>query len=235
MRLLAVSLLTIFTGQISNVYAENQSEVLKDETARLNYSVGYQIGSDFKYQEFEVRPEAVLKGIEDAISGSGSAMSKAEMRQTMADVGKQVAELKNKKRQQQINDYTEKNRQFLLENGKKTGIITTASGLQYRVREQGGGGGGKHPKADDKVMVHYRGRLIDGAVFDSSHKRGKPASFQVNKVIQGWTEALQLMRRGDHWQLFIPSELAYGEKGAGSAIPPNSTLIFDVEILSIQK
>ena len=235
MRLLAVSLLTIFTGQVGYVYAEDQPAALKDETAKLNYSVGYQIGSDFKYQEFEVRPEAVLKGIEDAISGTDSLMSRAEMRQTMADVGKQVAELKKKKRQQQISDYAEENRQFLLENGKKTGIITTASGLQYRVREQGGGGGGKHPKADDKVMVHYRGRLIDGTVFDSSHKRGKPASFQVNQVIKGWTEALQLMRRGDHWQLFIPSELAYGTKGAGATIPPNSTLIFDVEILSIQQ
>ena len=230
MRLLAVSLLTIFAGQISTVYADDQSEVLKDETAKLNYSVGYQIGSDFKLQEFEVRPEAVLKGIEDAMSGSNGLMTKQEMQQTMADVGKQVADLKQKKRQQ-VSDYTEKNKQFLVENGKRPAITTTASGLQYRVLEQGGG---KHPRLDDKVMVHYRGKLLDGTQFDSTHNK-KPATFQVNKVIKGWTEALQLMQRGDHWQLFIPSELAYGVKGAGTTIPPNSTLIFDVELISIQQ
>ena len=229
MRLLAVSLLTIFTGQISTVYAEGQPAVLNDEAAKLNYSVGYQIGSDFKQQEFEVRPEAVLKGIEDAMSGSKALMTKQEMRQTMADVGKKVADLKRKKRQQ-VGSYTEKNKQFLVENGKRPAITTTASGLQYRILEQGGG---NHPKLNDKVLVSYRGKLIDGTQFDSS--RNKPASFQVNKVIKGWTEALQLMRRGDHWQLFIPSELAYGTKGAGSDIPPNSTLIFDLEILSIRK
>ncbi len=229
MRLLAVSLLTIFTGQISFVYAEDQPAVLKDEAARLNYSVGYQIGSDFKQQEFEVRPEAVLKGIEDAMSGSNGLMTKQEMRQTMADVGKKVADLKRKKRQQ-VSGYTEKNKQFLVENGKRPAITTTASGLQYRVLETGGG---NHPKPDDKVMVRYRGKLVDGTPFDSS--RDTPAIFQVNKVIKGWTEALQLMRRGDHWQLFIPSELAYGVKGAGSTIPPNSTLIFDVELISIQQ
>jgi len=234
MRLLAVSLLTIFAGQISNVYAEDQSEVLKDQTEKLNYSVGYQIGSDFKYQEMEVRAEAILRGINDAISGSNALMSRAEMRQTMADVGKKVAELKKKKKQQVMDAYAEKNRQFLDKNGKKARVVTTGSGLQYRVLEEGGGGGGKHPKADNKVLVHYSGRLIDGTQFDSSRKRGKPASFQVNQVIKGWTEALQLMSRGDRWQIFIPSELGYGEKGAGTTIPPNSTLIFDVEILSIQ-
>ena len=231
MRLLAVSLLTIFTGQISFVHAEEQSAVLKDDAAKLNYSVGYQIGSDFKQQEFEVRPEAVLKGIEDAISGNKGLMSKAEMRQTMADVGKKVAELKKKKRQQ-VGGYTEKNKQFLVENGKKPGVTTTKSGLQYRVNKPGRG---NSPKSTDKVLVHYRGRLITGTEFDSSYKRGKPASFQVNKVIKGWTEALQLMKQGDHWQLFIPAELAYGVKGMGTTIPPNSTLIFDIEFISIQQ
>ena len=230
MRLLAVTILTIFAGQISYVYADDKSEVLKDETARLNYSVGYQIGSDFKQQEFEVRSDAILRGIEDALSGTNYLMSREEMRRTMADVGQKVAELKQKKREQVIS-YTEKNRQFLVENGKKNGITTTKSGLQYRVNKPGRG---NHPKLDDKVLVHYRGRLINGTEFDSSYKRGKPAAFQVNKVIKGWTEALQLMKQGDHWQLFIPSELAYGTKGAGTIIPPNSTLIFDIEFISIQ-
>lgn len=232
MRLLAVSLLTIFTGQISYVHADEQSKVLKDETAKLNYSVGYQIGSDFKQQEFEVRAEAVLRGIEDAVSGSNALMSKQEMRETMADVGKKVADLKKKKRQQ-VGGYTEKNRQFLVENGKKPGITTTDSGLQYRVNRPGRGL--SYSGLSDSVLLHYRGRLINGTEFDSSIKRGKPARFQVNQVIKGWTEALQLMKRGDHWQLYIPSELAYGAKGAGTNIPPNSTLIFDIELISIQK
>ncbi len=236
MRILAVFLFTIATGIINNSYAAEQPEVhkdvLKDEMARLNYSVGYQIGSDFKYQELEVREEAVLRGIEDALSGSDALMSKQEMRQTMADVGKQVAELKKKKRQDII-DYTEKNRQFLLENAKKPGVITTASGLQYRVKEDGRGQG-KHPGLSDRVLVHYSGKLIDGTGFANSRQRGTPDYFQVDKVIKGWTEALQLMRQGDHWQIVVPAELAYGESGSGTSIPPNSTLIFDLELISIK-
>jgi FKBP-type peptidyl-prolyl cis-trans isomerase FklB len=241
MRILAVFLFTITTGLINNGYAAEQPEVLdnvhkdvlKDEAARLNYSVGYQIGSDFKYQELEVREEAVLRGIEDALSGSEALMSKQEMRQTMADVGKHVAELKKKKRQNII-EYTEKNRQFLVENAKKPGVITTASGLQYRVKEDGRGVG-KPPGLTDRVLVHYRGKLIDGTGFDNSRQRGKPDYFQVDKVIKGWREALQLMRQGDHWTIFVPAELGYGEAGAGSSIPPNSTLIFDIELISIKK
>jgi FKBP-type peptidyl-prolyl cis-trans isomerase FklB len=158
-------------------------------------------------------------------------MTPEEMRKTMGDMGKHVAELKQKK-MQQIGDYTEKNKQFLVENGKKPGVITTDSGLQYRVNKPGRGN--KSPGLTDRVMVHYRGRLINGTEFDSSYKRGKPASFQVNKVIKGWTEALQLMKQGDHWQLFIPAELAYGAKGSGTTIPPNSTLIFDIEFISME-
>ena len=237
MRILAVFLFTIATGIINNSYAAEQPEVhkdvLKDETARLNYSVGYQIGSDFKYQELEVREEAVLRGIEDAMSGSDALMSKQEMRQTMADVGKQVAELKRKKKQQQITSYSEKNRQFLLENAKKPGVITTASGLQYRVKEKGRGKG-EHPGLNSKVLIHYRGKLIDGTGFANTRQRGTPDYFQVDKVIKGWTEALQLMRQGDHWVIVVPAELAYGESGSGTSIPPNSTLIFDIELISVK-
>ena len=235
MRLSAVFMLTFFTGQAGYVNADNQPQELIDDTAKLNYSVGYQIGSDFKYQDIQVRSKAIIQGIEDAISGGDALMSKQEMQQTMADLGKKVTELKQKQRQQISKDYAEQNRQFLLENAKRKGIITTKSGLQYRVIEQGGGGGGIHPGPDDKVYVNYSGRLINGTEFDSSRKSGKPVTFQVNQVIKGWSEALQLMRRGDHWLLFIPAELAYGEKGAGTAIPPDSTLIFDVELISIQK
>ena len=234
-----LALLLFTTIMTANIYASElvaeQPGVLKDETAKINYSVGYQIGDDFRQQELEIRSEAVLRGIQDALSGNDALMTRQEMRNTMAELGKHVAELKKKNRQELLQKRLEQNQKFLADNAKKRGITTTASGLQYRVLEQGGGGGGKSPKLNDTVLVHYRGKLIDGTVFDSSYSRNKPTSFQVNKVIKGWTEALQLMRRGDHWQLFIPSALAYGEQGAGTKIPPESMLIFDVELISIQK
>ena len=121
-------------------------------------------------------------------------------------------------------------RVYLEENAKKEGVKVLESGLQYKVEKEGTGA---TPKATDKVRVHYTGRTIDGKVFDSSEQRGTPAEFGVNQVIPGWVEALQLMKEGDRWQLTIPSDLAYGERGAGESIPPNSTLIFDVELLKV--
>ena len=120
---------------------------------------------------------------------------------------------------------------FLDENGKREGVITLPSGLQYEVMRDGNG---DMPAATDTVVTHYRGTLIDGKEFDSSHRRGEPARFPVNRVIAGWTEALQLMKVGSKWKLFIPSSLAYGERGAGRAVGPNATLIFEVELLAIQ-
>jgi len=133
---------------------------------------------------------------------------------------------------QQLADKNQKEGEvFLAENKKKKGVITLPSGLQYQVIKEGTG---KIPKATDTVTTHYRGTLIDGTEFDSSYKRGEPASFPVNGVIKGWTEALQLMKVGSKWQLFIPSNLAYGPQGAGQAIGPNATLIFEIELLSIK-
>jgi len=120
---------------------------------------------------------------------------------------------------------------FLKTNAAKPGVVTLDSGLQYQVLKEGDG---KSPKATDTVTVHYRGTLIDGTEFDSSYKRGKPTSFPVNRVIAGWTEALQLMQVGDKWQLTIPSDLAYGSRSPGAGIPPNAVLVFEVELLSVQ-
>jgi len=219
-------------GVISIASAAEEAMPLVDDTAKINYSVGYQIGSDFQRQEMEIRPEVVIQGIRDAISGDQALMSSSEMRTTMADVGKRIADQKRQKREALLQQRLDESRAFLAENAKKPGVTTTASGLQYRVLEQGGG---KNPRKEDKVLVHYNGKLLDGTVFDSSRKTGQPVSLQVDQVIKGWTEALQLMKRGDHWQIFIPPELAYGEAGAGAVIPPNSTLIFDVELISIEE
>lgn len=225
----------LFTTIItSNIHAAEQAVVLEDKAAKINYSVGYQIGGDFKLQEIEIRSEAVLRGIEDALSETDALMSPQEMQKTMAELGQHIAELKKKQRQEALSKRLEQNQKFLAENAERPGVITTTSGLQYRVIEQGGGGGSKFPKLSDKVLVNYRGKLIDGSVFDSSYSHNKPVSLQVDEVIKGWSEALQLMRRGDHWQLYIPSELAYGEQGSGAKIPPDSALIFDVELISIQ-
>ncbi len=232
MHYLVVFLITI--SMLNTVHASGQPEVLMDETAKINYSVGYQIGGDFRLQELEIREQAIVKGIQDALSGNDALMTPQEMQSTMAELGKHVAELKKKNRQELAQQRRQQNQAFLLENAKRPGVLTTASGLQYRVMEQGGGGGGNSPTLNDTVLVTYRGKLIDGTVFDHSPE-GNPVSFQLDKVIKGWREALQLMRRGDHWQLFIPSDLAYGEQGNGAKIPPDSTLIFDLELLSIQK
>ncbi len=124
----------------------------------------------------------------------------------------------------------EKGEAFLAENGKKEGVKTLPSGLQYRVLKQGDG---KQPRKSDQVVVHYRGTLIDGTEFDSSHKRGEPAKFGVGGVIKGWTEALQLMKEGSKWILYIPSYLAYGQSGSGKLIGPNETLIFEVELIAV--
>ncbi|MCG7914353.1 MAG: FKBP-type peptidyl-prolyl cis-trans isomerase [Candidatus Thiodiazotropha weberae] len=210
----------------------DQQAPLSDEASKINYSVGYQIGSDFRFQDIEIRPEAVIQGIRDALHENQSQMSAAEMKQVMAELGRSLAERKKQLRASQFQLLLEKSNRFHAENREKPGVITTDSGLQYRIVEKGYGT--NHPGNNDKVLVHYTGKLLNGQVFDSSFDRGKPASFNVNGVIKGWTEALQLMKKGDHWQLFIPPALAYGEKGAPPRIPPNSTLVFDLQLIAIQ-
>lgn len=136
-----------------------------------------------------------------------------------------------KDRKQQAEENLSQGEAFLAENGKREGVVSLPSGLQYEVIHDGNG---ETPGNTDTVVTHYRGTLIDGKEFDSSHRRGEPASFPVNRVISGWTEALQLMTVGSKWKLFIPSDLAYGERGAGKVIGPNATLIFEIELLEIQ-
>jgi FKBP-type peptidyl-prolyl cis-trans isomerase FklB len=199
---------------------------LDSDTAKINYSVGYQIGGDFKRQGVEMQQEMVLRGIQDALSGAEPLMTQEEMQTTMAELGKRIADQRNREKQLAKTTAEKENMDFLLANAKKEGVVTTPSGLQYKVIEAGTG---RTPKATDTVTVNYRGSLINGKQFDSSYDRGKPATFRVDGVIAGWTEALQMMKEGAKWQLFIPQELAYGERGQLR----DKTLIFDVELLSI--
>jgi len=202
---------------------------LKEEKVRLSYSVGYQVGGDFLRQGTDINPELVLKGVRDALAGNEPLMSQKDMRTTLINLQKTVAEAQKQKILAQAEKNLAEGKVFLAENAKKAGVKTLPSGLQYQVIKEGSGA---MPKATDTVTVHYRGTLIDGTEFDSSYSRGKPATFGADRVIAGWTEALQLMKEGAKWQLFIPPELAYGDKRTGN-IEPNSTLIFEVELISV--
>jgi len=204
---------------------------LEDENQKLSYSVGYQVGEDFRRQDLSLNPELVMKGLLDALEESEPLMTPGEMRQTLIELKQRAAAAAKQQREEEGRKNLAEGKAFLAENAKKTGVTTLASGLQYQVLSEGEG---TPPAASDTVTVHYRGTLIDGSEFDSSYRRGQPATFPLDRVIPGWTEGLQLMRPGAKYQLFVPSELAYGERGGGSKIGPNSTLVFEVELLSVK-
>ena len=202
---------------------EPAPKTVKDQAS---YSIGYDIGRSFKDRELDVELAMIVRGMKDAMAGTDPALTDEQMVQAMEEFQKAF--------QQQMAQRAKKSAEdgvaFLAANGKKEGVVTTASGLQYKVLKQGTG---PSPKATDVVKTHYHGTFINGKVFDSSVKRGEPATFGVSEVIPGWTEALQLMKVGDKWQLFVPSKLAYGPEGSQGVIPPDSTLIFEVELLEI--
>ena len=200
---------------------------LKDLKDKVSYSVGLSVGSNFKKQGQDLNPDALLAGLKDALSGKQPALSEKEMQETMEAWSKQMEDKQKAMGEKNAADGVK----FLAENKSKSGVKTTASGLQYKVIKEGSGA---QPKVADTVTVNYRGTLINGTEFDSSYKRGQPATFPVNGVIKGWTEALQLMKAGSKYQLFIPSSLAYGERAVSAEIAPNSTLVFEVELLEVK-
>ncbi|MCU7491444.1 MAG: FKBP-type peptidyl-prolyl cis-trans isomerase [Bacteroidota bacterium] len=210
-----------------------KKEDLKTSKDKASYAIGLDIGKTFKRQSIEINEDALLQGVKDAIrKDSLYLLTEAEIQQTMMTFQKEMMEKQTAKMKELGDKNKKEGDAFLAANKTKEGVKTTASGLQYKVITAGTGA---TPKATDKVKVNYRGTLVNGTEFDNSYKRGEPIVFTVGSVIKGWTEALQLMKVGDKWQIFIPSELAYGEQGAGQTIPPNSTLIFDVELLGIEK
>jgi FKBP-type peptidyl-prolyl cis-trans isomerase FklB len=204
----------------------DKNATLKTEMDSVSYSLGVSIGSNLKGQGFEkLNFAAMMKAMED-VYGDGKTTISEE--QANMFIQSYFQKLMDKKSEAAKADGVK----FLEENKKKEGIQTTASGIQYKVNTMGTG---PKPLATDRVKVHYTGKLIDGTVFDSSVERGEPAVFPLNGVIPGWTEALQLMPVGSKWTIYLPSDLAYGERGAGQQIPPHSTLIFEVELISIEK
>jgi FKBP-type peptidyl-prolyl cis-trans isomerase FklB len=204
---------------------------LKDQKDKASYSIGYDIGSTFKKQNVDLNADALFTGLKDALGGKEALLSKEDREKTLEVFQKEMMEKQVAASKEAATKNAAEGEKFLSENKKKDGVKTTASGLQYKVLKEGSG---ESPKETDTVVTNYRGTLLDGTEFDSSYKRNEPASFPVNRVIKGWTEALQLMKPGAKYQLFIPSALAYGERGAGRDIGPNATLIFDVELLSIK-
>ncbi len=212
---------------------------LKTEDDKVSYSLGFSMGSNFEKNELKMNLEIFQKGIKDGFTGSKRILNEEEIEKTMMAFqqkmrAKKQAEYMKKmgERKKQGEANKEKGEKFLEGNKTKQGIVTLKSGLQYKILKKGTGAS---PKATDTVKCHYKGTTIDGKEFDSSYKRGEPATFALNRVIKGWTEGLQLMKEGGKWQFFIPSELAYGERGSGPDIGPNEVLIFEVELLGIEK
>ena len=214
------------------------SYLLADEVPALeslkekeSYSIGYQVGLSMMRDGVEVDLDTLIKGLQDAISEKDPLLNNEEMRDLIVDRRERTKEAQMQKLLETRAKNAEETQKFLSENVKKQGIMTTESGLQYKILKAGEG---ISPESGDTVTVHYKGTFIDGEEFDSSYSRGEPQTFQANRVIKGWTEALQMMKVGSKWKIILPPRLAYGQKGDGETIPPNKVLVFEIELLSVE-
>lgn len=217
---------------MSTAMAATDATSLTTDKDKLSYSIGADLGKNFKTQGIDINPEALAKGMQDGMSGAQLILTEQQMKDVLNKFQKDLMA----KRSAEFNKKSEENKskgdEFLKENKAKPGVIALPSGLQYKIIETGTG---SKPGKADTVTVEYTGRLIDGTVFDSTEKTGKPATFQVSQVIPGWTEALQLMPAGSTWEIFVPAGLAYGPRSVGGPIGPNETLIFKIHLISVKK
>ncbi|MDK9707601.1 MAG: FKBP-type peptidyl-prolyl cis-trans isomerase [Desulforhopalus sp.] len=216
----------------ANTVLASETLELKTSKEKVSYAIGMDMGNSLKKNGVDINPDVLAKAIKDVLTDQKPQITNQEAVTILTGLQEEM----QGKRQEAMKVLGEKNKNegaaFLVENMKKEGVKTLPSGLQYKVITEGKG---KSPSATDTVTVQYTGRLVDGTEFDSSYKRGEAATFVVNGVVKGWTEALQLMKEGSKWQLFLPSNLAYGETGTvGGPIGPNAVLIFDVELVSLQ-
>ena len=221
----------LVVGVLLAVCSAGEKPELTDQKDRESYSLGYQFGKNMKFQGVDIDLDVYTSGVRDAVDGKAPRMTPEEIRSAISGLQRRLKVAQQEALKKEGEKNLAQGKAFLAENGKKDGVKTLSSGLQYTVLTEGSG---KSPQKTDTVTVHYRGTLIDGSEFDSSISRGQPATFKVGGVIPGWTEALQLMKMGAKWQLFIPPGLAYGERGSPPRIPPNSTLIFEVELISVK-
>lgn len=220
-------------GVIQDAKADEKSATtFKNEDQKASYAIGLRMGEGFARDLGEIDLDMYYKGVKDGFKGKDSLLSPEEVVATMQALQARKMEEQQQSMAKAADDNKASSDAFLAKNKSRKEVTTTASGLQYEVIKEGSG---ESPDENDKVNVHYHGTLPDGTVFDSSVERGEPISFAVNGVIKGWTEALQLMQVGDKWKLYIPSDLAYGARGAGPKIGPNQALVFDVELLGVEK
>ena len=210
----------------ASIFGQDKAANFKDQKDKFSYAIGLNLGMNFKKQNIDVNTDMMTAGVKDGLAEKPQ-MTMDQIREVMMNFEKDMAAKQAEAGKKNEAD-AEK---FLADNKKKDGVKTTASGLQYKVMKEGNGA---QPKSTDNVTVNYRGTLMDGTEFDSSYKRGQPATFPVAGVIKGWTEALQLMKVGSKYQLFIPPALAYGEHSPSPQIPPSSLLIFEVELMNVQ-
>lgn len=220
------------TGVVSEANAAESATVFKNEDQKASYAIGLRMGEGFARDIAEIDLELYYKGVQDGFKGNKPLLSPEEVIATMQALQARKMEEQQQAMAKAAEDNKAASEAFLAKNKARKEVTTTASGLQYEVIQKGKG---EKPGPNDTVSVHYHGTLPDGTVFDSSIERGEPISFPVNGVIKGWTEALQLMQVGDKWKIYIPADLAYGARGAGPAIGPNQALVFDVELLGVEK
>jgi FKBP-type peptidyl-prolyl cis-trans isomerase len=219
------------THRRTTAAAKPKPLVLATEKDKQSYAIGLSVGKSLHRDDIDVDPKIVLQGLQDAMSDGKVLLTDDQIKTVMTDLQSQVRQKQEAKRQALAETNKKDGAAFLAANSTKPGVMTLPSGLQYKVLTPGTG---PKPAARDSVVCNYRGTLLDNTEFDSSYKRGQPATFPVSGVIKGWTEALQLMPVGSKWQLFIPADLAYGERPPQGPIGPNATLVFEVELMSIQ-
>lgn len=212
--------------------SEVKKATLETQKDKASYAIGFDLGKNLKKYSEDIELEKMLQGIRDGISGQNSILTEEETKKTLSEFQQTLIRKEMERRKELAVKNKVEEEKFLAENSKKEGVVTTASGLQYKVIREGKG---SKPTLEDTVKVHYKGTFINGKEFDSSYKKGEPVTFQLKNMIPGWIEALPLMNEGSKWQIFIPSALAYGEQGAGDIIEPNSLLIFEVELLEVEK
>ena len=217
---------------ISTAMAATDAASLVTDKDKLSYSIGADLGKNFKNQGIDVNPEALAKGMQDGMSGAQLILTEQQMKDVLNKFQKDLMAKRSADFNKKADENKSKGEAFLSSNKTKTGVVVLPSGLQYKIIDAGTGA---KPSKTDTVTVEYKGTLVDGTVFDSTEKTGKPATFQVSQVIPGWTEALQLMPAGSTWEIYVPSDLAYGPRSVGGPIGPNETLIFKIHLISVKK
>jgi len=235
LEMVVIVILIFLIAMVMNLYAastKSHKEVLDTQAKKCSYAAGYDFGVNFLKRYDSIDLKSLIMGLEDAIKNNEPLMDENERLEALKVLGEEMKKKLESELKMLSEVNKEKGRKFLEENAKKEGVITTASGLQYKIIKEGSG---LQPTMNDKIIVHYKGRLLNGTVFDDTFTKDKPAEFFMERLIPGWKEALQMMKEGSRWELYLKPELAYGEKGYGAAIGPYETVIFEIELIKVIK